>query len=173
MKHLLESGLNVYPFLATRAISNLGLAKLLELRPELDTRDESKGVTSGLSQSYSSDDFVNVYCLMAHEDSVDDDTWLLRSLVALYLLKCFKHSTDFFGQPQPVTDNKDLTPEECFVGAVLLRLLNICPTNCHDISEMETPVMDSFSKMCNKVCTFILTHLVLGPGIDCLLCICS
>ena len=39
--------------------------------------------------------FSSLYSLMAHEDMIDDDTWLLRTLVAVFLLKCFK-MTQFF-----------------------------------------------------------------------------
>ena len=58
MKHLLESGLNVYPFLTVRAVASAGLEKLLDLRNELESRDESKGTTDTLKERYSSDDFI-------------------------------------------------------------------------------------------------------------------
>ena len=46
---------------------------------------------------YSSKDFRNAYNLMAHEDSITEDMWLLRGLVAVFLLKCLQR-TDFFHQ---------------------------------------------------------------------------
>ena len=46
---------------------------------------------------YSSKDFRNAYNLMAHEDSITEDMWLLRGLVAVFLLKCLQQ-TDFFHQ---------------------------------------------------------------------------
>ena len=46
--------------------------------------------------------------------------------------------------------SEELSNTELFVGGVLLKMLNICPTNCHDVSEMETPVKDVFSKMWDK-----------------------
>jgi len=48
------------------------------------------------------------------------------------------------------SEEEELTSNELFVGGVLLKMLNICPTNCHDVSEMETPVKDVFSKMWDK-----------------------
>ena len=44
-----------------------------------------------------------------------------------------------------------LSEEELLVCKVILRLINICPTNCHDVSEFETPVLDAFTTACNKV----------------------
>ena len=49
---------------------------------------------------------------------------------------------------------------------MLLRLLNIMPTNSHDISEFETAVMDHFAPACKKVsigaglyaCLALLNH---------------
>lgn len=95
---------------------------------------------------------------MAHEDMIDDDTWLLRTLVAVFLLKCFKMTQFFQSQvarelddPRLEVSSEELSNTELFVGGVLLKMLNICPTNCHDVSEMETPVKDVFSKMWDKV----------------------
>ena len=39
-------------------------------------------------------------------------------------------------------EDVDLTEDELFVGKVLFQVLNVCPCNSHDISEIETPVLD-------------------------------
>ena len=73
---------------------------------------------------------------MAHEEHIPEDMWLLRGLVAVFLLKCLKQ-TDFFDRLK--TSNKEeellenstngnhsgLTPNEVFIGKVLFRLINV------------------------------------------------
>ncbi len=63
---------------------------------------------------------------------------------------------------------KIFIPLQLFVGSVMLQLLNVCPCNSHDVSEIETPLSqqqqqqsaaakveaeeeDYFSPSCNKV----------------------
>ena len=82
------SGLNVYTFLTVRAICIAGLESLLAMRKDLEgKRDESFGAE--LTNSvYKSDDFMNLYNLMAHEDSLTPDDWFLRTLVSIFLFRC-------------------------------------------------------------------------------------
>ena len=99
---------------------------------------------------------------MAHEDSISDDMWLLRGLVAVFLLKCLQQ-TDFFDRsssnPTMNQDNDaasidtggELTANQVFIGKILFRLINVMPTNTHDISEFETPILDKFAPACKKV----------------------
>jgi hypothetical protein len=37
-----------------------------------------------------------------------------------------------------------MTNDELFVATVILRLINVCPCNCHDISEFESPTLEKF-----------------------------
>ena len=123
-------------------------------------------------QFYSSKDFRNAYNLMAHEDTISDDMWLLRGLVAVFLLKCLQQ-TDFFDRsssnpstnqevatedqrsdvddPPPSIDAGELTANQVFIGKILFRLINVMPCNTHDISEFETPILDKFAPGCKKV----------------------
>ena len=98
---------------------------------------------------------------MAHEESISDDLWVHVTLVAVFLLKCLR-LTSFF-QDIPVElrdevkvedDKQSLTPNELFVTTVLLRLINVMPCNSHDVSEFETPVLDSFVPGARKVGDF-------------------
>ena len=143
LKHLLESGLNVYAFLTTRAVAICSFQYFLDLKPELLKRREDRG-SEGFPGTYLSSDFINVYSLMDHEDSLDEDTWILRTLVAVFLLKNFQ----MVGY---VPGSQGLDEDAKYLGTILLKLLNICPSNCHDISEMEAPVLNVFSPTCNKV----------------------
>ena len=77
-----------------RLVTKEGLDNLLKIRGDLEqNRSEKSG--SQNSDFYSSKDFRNAYNLMAHEDSISDDLWLLRGIVAVFLLKCLQQ-TDFF-----------------------------------------------------------------------------
>ena len=137
-----------------------GLVNLLKLKEDLQDPDEERGTTLKNDQNkfYSSSDFRNAYNLVGHEDSISDEMWLLRGLVAVFLFKCLKE-TSFFNTSQTkglidaenASGNDDLTANELFIGKLLFRLLNILPHNCHDISEFETPVLDVFTPGCNKV----------------------
>ena len=62
-----------------------------------------------------------------------------------------------------------LNEEEKFFGSVIFRLLNVMPCNVHDISEFETPIMDSFVPGCTKVSLGkFLNHSVEISGFFCL-----
>ena len=185
---MIESGLNVYAYLTLRAVANLGPNKLLSpyMRNSLSetTRSEKKGVEGHENDNdkdrnanmenntgtiYRSDDFLNLYALMAHEETLNTEEWLLRTLISIFLLKSLQLSQFFKNivlnkkNSNGDVDNTDsamtddivhdelLSEEELLVCKVILRLINICPTNCHDVSEFETPVLDAFTTACNKV----------------------
>ena len=93
MKLFLESGLNVYPYLVLRLITNEGYENIMKMREDLENPDEQSG--SSVAHFYSSSDFRNAYNLMSHEESITDEMWILRGLVAVFVLKCLK-LTDFF-----------------------------------------------------------------------------
>ena len=146
---ILQSGFNVYAYMALRLVTKEGLENLLKLKNDLENnRSEKVGSEQNF---YSSRDFRNAYNLMAHEDSISDDLWLLKGIVSVFLLKCLQQ-TDYFRSIQKSLENPELLHEnELFVGKVLFRLLNVMPTNVHDISDFETPVLDTFVPRCNKV----------------------
>lgn len=52
-----------------------------------------------------------------------------------------------------------LNDDQLFIGTVILRLLNICPSNCHDISEFETITMEKFLPSATKV-IFALAQMI-------------
>lgn len=65
----------------------------------------------------------------------------------------------FFGK-EKLEDDYSLTDEQLFIGTVIFRILNICPTNSHDISEYETPTLDKYPPNATKV---YMLRLVLSP----------
>ena len=101
MKLFLESGLNVYPYLVLRLLTKEGFENITKMREDLENPDEQSG--SSATHFYSSSDFRNAYNLMAHEGSITDEMWMLRGLVAVFMLKCLK-LTDFF--PEKTTQNR-------------------------------------------------------------------
>ena len=121
IKLVLGTGLNIYAYMALRLVTKEGLKNLLKMKDDLENnRSEKSGTSHGGSSDaafYSSNDFRNAYNLMAQEDSINPDMWLLRGLVAVFLLKCLQ-LTDFFDQ---VSTGTELTPDELFVGGVLFR----------------------------------------------------
>ncbi len=159
LKLLLESGFNCYPYLALRALCKEGLSNLLAMKNDLvQGRSEEAGTSESMIANglvYSSTDFRNLNNLMAHEETITDDQWLLRTLVAVYLLKCLQ-ITDFFDndneeEPEVTVGPDELTEDELFIGALLLHLLNVLPCNVHDVSEYENPVKDQFARGAKQV----------------------
>ena len=159
-------------------MANLGPTNLFspEIRDKLseEARSEKKGVEEDDNNNkedmtnqpvYHSNDFLNLYALMAHEEELTTEEWLIRVLIAIFLFKCLK-LTGFFKSVvkekengvieatngnENVFESEMLTEDELFACKVILRVINICPTNCHDVSEFETPSLDSFNTACNKV----------------------
>ena len=64
------------------------------MKDDLENPDESSG-GNGSSRFYASNDFRNVYNLMAHEITIPEEMWVLRGLVSVFILKCLK-LTKFF-----------------------------------------------------------------------------
>jgi tetratricopeptide (TPR) repeat protein len=153
LKLLLESGLNVYSFLALRAVCKEGLHGLLEIKDVLENRDETAGTAADMKDKvYDSEDIINLFNLIAQEDSLDSEEWFLRTFIACFLLKLLMVTSFFKGSKSlPIKDKKDLTKDQLYIAKLLLRLINIFPCNCHDISEIESPVPDQFAPTCNKV----------------------
>ena len=64
--------------------------------------------------------------------------------------RLLKNST-FFGAVTAKNGDYSLTDDELYVGSIVLRLINVCPCNCHDVSEFESPTLDKFGGACTKV----------------------
>ncbi|TRY63413.1 hypothetical protein TCAL_02645 [Tigriopus californicus] len=142
LKLLIESGLNVYSFLALRGVATMGLGKLKALKDRLAVRNEQLGV--GQDSEYSSLDFLTTYNLVSLDHTITPTEWILRTMAAVLLVRMLQ-ITPFFD------DSEDVAEDSIFVGGILLQLINVCPTNSHDVSEFETPVADKFTNACTKV----------------------
>ena len=65
LRLLIESGLNCYSFLAVRALARLGPGGLADVRPKLERGPDEKGGLEREREVYSSQDFRNIYNLVA------------------------------------------------------------------------------------------------------------
>ena len=99
IKLFLESGLNVYAYLVLRLLCKEGYEKIMKMKDSLENPDESSG-GNGSDRFYASNDFQNVYNLMAHEITIPEEMWVLRGLVSVFILKCLK-LTEFFPDSNP------------------------------------------------------------------------
>ena len=100
---LFLTGLNVYTFLTVRAICSQGLDSILAMKTDLEeNRSEASGAGS-TNSVYKSDDFRNLYNLMAHEDSLSSEDWFLRTLVAVFIIRFSSTKCSLL-----VTNHKDL-----------------------------------------------------------------
>ncbi len=135
---LIEAGFNCYQMLALRSVCTEGLDRLKTIK----NRSEKSGTTSeDVDKTYLSNDFQNLYNLTAHEETISQDQWLLRTLVSVFILECLK-KTDFF--------NDSTEDDEKLVGSVILKLINIFPCNSHDVAEFESPTKDCFPRGAQK-----------------------
>jgi len=140
---LVASGLNVYPFLVIRLIARFGFDYLWELKDTLKY-DESAGTQEKVS-SYRSDDFEIAYNLVSHKDSLDSESYLLRTFIAVFLLKLLKFNKFF----PPSIENLESSKEELYIGQIILHFVISLPQNVHDIALLETPESRKWSNSNN------------------------
>merc|ERR1719348_1770534 len=92
--------------------------------------DEESGTAKQGAETYKSDDFMNAYNLVSHEDKLDTEELLLRTFVAVFLLKLF-HFNKFFTEE---SQEEFLTDQEVFIGEIIIHLINSLPQNVHDVA---------------------------------------
>lgn len=122
------------------------------MKSDLEERNETNGSNLDRKGIYRSDDFRNLFNLVAQEDKIDNEDWFLRTFIACFLLKLLTKTSFFDTQESDIlAENCQLTEDELYVGTILLEMINVCPSNVHDISEIESPATDQFLPSCNKV----------------------
>lgn len=141
-----SSGLNIYPSLTLRLMTRFGLDKIWGLREKLEKHNDKSGSFGGEEEEeYGSDDFVNAFNLVCHEDKMDEEDHLLRTFVTVFLLKLLQFN-NYFGtnkivQTRPSEQGGEevlLTDEELFIAKMILHFTNTFPQNVHDIALMQT-----------------------------------
>jgi hypothetical protein len=135
------SGLNIYPSLTLRLMARFGLEHIWALRERLGSHDDTAVGEEGV---YRSDDFINAFNLVCHEDKMDEEEHLLRTFVAVFLLKLLQFN-NFFGEEASreqingdVHEEVEMSEKELFIGTILLHFTNTFPQNVHDIALLQT-----------------------------------
>ena len=143
-----SSGLNIYPSLTLRLMTRFGLDQIWGLRERLEKHNDKSGTFGGDEGEYRSDDFVNAFNLVCHEDKMNEEDHLLRTFVTVFLLKLLQFN-NFFGantntntipsQRNGGGEDVLLTDQELFIGTMILHFTNTFPQNVHDIALLQTP----------------------------------
>lgn len=105
----------------------------------MENHDDRTGALEE-EEEYRSDDFLNAFNLVCHEDKMDDEEHFLRTFVAVFLLKLLQFN-GFFGEPREEENlmrDAELSEQELFIGTVILHFTNTFPQNVHDIALLQT-----------------------------------
>ena len=132
---LIASGLNIYPALTFRLFARFGLEHIWALRGELDSHNDTAGATT--TSQYREDDLVNAFNLVCHEDKVTEEEQLLRTFVAVFLLKLLQFN-NFFGNYSETETFAELSDRDLYIGTLILHFTHSFPQNVHDIALLET-----------------------------------
>ncbi|GBP27836.1 SET and MYND domain-containing protein 4 [Eumeta japonica] len=99
--------------------------------------------------TYKTDDYKNVYHLVAHEEKRSKDDFLHRSQMAAFLVKMLEISGYFDDKPrtEPVKHEelKSMAISEknakdgAFIGGLVLKNLQILQFNAHEVFELQCP----------------------------------
>lgn len=119
-------------------MAKYGFDHIWSLKDRLNSHDDTSGALG--DSEYRTEDFINTFNLVCHEDKMDSEDHLLRTFVAVFLLKMLQFN-NFFGN---CTDNEkfeELSEKELFMGKLLLHFTNTFPQNVHDIALLQTSEM--------------------------------
>ncbi|XP_021934580.1 SET and MYND domain-containing protein 4 isoform X2 [Zootermopsis nevadensis] len=129
MDLLVGSGMSILCHLALRMLTQSGLQHFLGMK---DTLQESF-----LQPNMHPGGYASVYNLVTHADERPAKDFMHRTLMALFLLRCLQEAHFF----QTNTNNNALSPDELFIGSLIIRHLQLLQFNAHEIFEtqMEAP----------------------------------
>ncbi|XP_046986428.1 SET and MYND domain-containing protein 4-like [Schistocerca americana] len=128
---LWDSGASVTCLMALRIISQKGLQYFLGLKDSLTKGQEG--------EQYCSSDYKAVYNLVTHSQQRGVVDLLLRTSMAVLLLRCLKMTDYFECSGTSISEDKiegELTENEAFIGGLLLHHLELLQFNAHEISEI-------------------------------------
>ncbi|XP_064633432.1 SET and MYND domain-containing protein 4-like [Lineus longissimus] len=123
---------NCWGHLVHRVILRAGYDKLTSFKEYL--KNEGGNVDwnkfgCGDGDVWAENDLRTVRSLMTHDSDRTPADLFLRAIKAVFLLKCLQKG-GFFGEEAKSED-------VVFVGGLLLSLLQLCPCNAHEVSEIE------------------------------------
>merc|ERR1711915_218733 len=98
----------------------------------------TNGIEKERKNQYLSDDFMNVFNLISHEDKLDEEELFLRTLIAVFLgeLLSMNDFTRTENEDENLGEENDI--KKIFIAKLLLHFLFNIPQNVHDIAFMET-----------------------------------
>ncbi|CAG0920567.1 unnamed protein product [Notodromas monacha] len=189
-KLLDASGMSITCWIALRIVSQSSLQHLYKLEEVMrakgktlvhDRANESERTEDGGMSNdgqYLSSNYETIYNMEDHYKQRRPADFIHKGLMSIFLLKCLQLS-GYFGQENikspdelvPGDKWKPLTKEEAFIGALILRNLQIVQFNVHEISDfrMKTPTTfkgaNSVSIGAGIYPTVCLMNHSCGPGI--------
>ncbi|XP_046740087.1 SET and MYND domain-containing protein 4-like isoform X2 [Diprion similis] len=127
---LYVSSASVTCFLALTSLIRKPLSELLKMKDSLNTE----------IKPYKGDDYRSLHGLVTHEDERTADDLFHRAYMAGWLLRLLKRSSYFPEEVNtPDTADSQLSPEEIFVGGLILHNIQLLQFNAHEISELARP----------------------------------
>ncbi|XP_041974587.1 SET and MYND domain-containing protein 4 isoform X2 [Aricia agestis] len=137
---LWKSGCSVTCSISLRMITQNSKEYFKKIQSELDKKPNG---------TYKSEDYRNIYNLVAHEDKRTKQDFLHRTQMAVFLLKLLELSGYFDGKPREKPLEADnlrtmATAEEykedvAFFGSLLLKNLQVLQFNAHEVFELQCP----------------------------------
>ncbi|XP_015522321.1 SET and MYND domain-containing protein 4 [Neodiprion lecontei] len=127
---LYVSSASVTCFLALKSVVQIPLNELLKMKDSLNAE----------IKPYKGDDYRCLHGLVTHGDERTADDLFHRAYMAGWLLRLLKRSS-YFPKEVNTPDSADsqLSPEEIFVGGLILHNIQLLQFNAHEISELVRP----------------------------------
>ncbi|GJQ67089.1 hypothetical protein Trydic_g21970 [Trypoxylus dichotomus] len=123
---LYESGASINCIMALRIITEKPFSYFWGKKDSFDKAISADAI-------YDGSDYERLYNLCTHSSTRPKGEFLHYSFMAIYLLRLLK-LTNYF--PYETKDDV-LTEEECFIGGLILRHLQILQFNAHELSELR------------------------------------
>ncbi|KRT79853.1 Anaphase-promoting complex subunit 3 protein [Oryctes borbonicus] len=123
---LYESGASINCIMALRIITQKPFG-------DFWNKKDSLGKPISSDRIYHGSDYERLYNLCTHSSMRPKGEFVHYSFMAIYLLRLLK-LTNYF--PYDTKDDQ-LTEEECFIGGLILRHLQILQFNAHELSELR------------------------------------
>lgn len=133
-----KSGCSITCHIALRIITQNNMDYYANLAKDLD--NEPEGV-------YKTNDYRNLFYLVAHEEKRPKNDLLHRTQMAVFLTKLLELSGYFEGKPKDIKldDIKTMSIENVqtehleLIGGLILKNLQILQFNAHEVSELQCP----------------------------------
>ncbi|KAF2368625.1 SET domain [Trinorchestia longiramus] len=145
------SGMSLNGYLALRVISSKPLQYFLQLRPALQqtgllqcpanssneaAQQPQELFVPSLEHPHDSSSYLSVYRMVGLEKQREPLDFLQRTLMAVLLLKVLQRSGYFGAWNEETAADAAADDEQLYIGALLLRNLQVLQFNAHEVSGM-------------------------------------